>query len=168
MYIVYMELLSRHEKIITKSGISLNAGTWNWGFTVLNTKLQMTIFGVTTPCRILVYADVSDGHAASIFRVSELVQVIRRRRCVNYICRSHRLWPIRGDKSCTKWKENGSSERDNQSNSHTPNSFTPKMQAAHSLEHENKLIILHGVITLKTSIWQAPAMKAWTYNIKLN
>jgi hypothetical protein len=33
-YIVYMELLSGHEKIITKSGISLNAGTLNWGFTV--------------------------------------------------------------------------------------------------------------------------------------
>ena len=33
-YIVYMELLLRHEKIITKSGISLNAGTLNRGFTV--------------------------------------------------------------------------------------------------------------------------------------
>jgi hypothetical protein len=33
-YIVYMELLLGHEKIITKSGISLNAGTLNWGFTV--------------------------------------------------------------------------------------------------------------------------------------
>jgi hypothetical protein len=33
-YIVYIELLSGHEKIITKSGISLNAGTLNWGFTV--------------------------------------------------------------------------------------------------------------------------------------
>jgi hypothetical protein len=32
-YIVYMELLSGHEKIITKSGISLNAGTLNGGFT---------------------------------------------------------------------------------------------------------------------------------------
>jgi hypothetical protein len=31
-----MELLSGHEKIITKSGISLNAGTLNWGFTVLH------------------------------------------------------------------------------------------------------------------------------------
>jgi hypothetical protein len=29
-----MELLSGHEKIITKSGISLNMGTLNWGFTV--------------------------------------------------------------------------------------------------------------------------------------
>jgi hypothetical protein len=29
-----MELLLGHEKIITKSGISLNAGTLNWGFTV--------------------------------------------------------------------------------------------------------------------------------------
>jgi hypothetical protein len=36
---VYMELLSGHEKIITKSGISLNAGTLNRGFTVFyNTK----------------------------------------------------------------------------------------------------------------------------------
>jgi hypothetical protein len=34
VYIVYMELLSGHEKIITKSGISLNAGTLNRGFTV--------------------------------------------------------------------------------------------------------------------------------------
>jgi hypothetical protein len=33
-YTVYMELLSGHEKIITKSGISLNAGTLNRGFTV--------------------------------------------------------------------------------------------------------------------------------------
>jgi hypothetical protein len=33
-FIVYMELLSGHEKIITKSGISLNAGTLNRGFTV--------------------------------------------------------------------------------------------------------------------------------------
>jgi hypothetical protein len=33
-YIVYIELLLGHEKIITKSGISLNAGTLNWGFTV--------------------------------------------------------------------------------------------------------------------------------------
>ena len=31
---VNMELLSGHEKIITKSGISLNAGTLNRGFTV--------------------------------------------------------------------------------------------------------------------------------------
>jgi hypothetical protein len=30
-----MELLSGQEKIITKCGISLNAGTLNWGFTVL-------------------------------------------------------------------------------------------------------------------------------------
>jgi hypothetical protein len=35
VYIVYMELLSGHEKIITKSGISLNAGTLNQGFTVI-------------------------------------------------------------------------------------------------------------------------------------
>jgi hypothetical protein len=34
-YIVYMELLSEHENITTKSGISLNAGTLNRGFTVL-------------------------------------------------------------------------------------------------------------------------------------
>jgi hypothetical protein len=33
-YIVYMELLSGHEKIITQSRISLNAGTLNRGFTV--------------------------------------------------------------------------------------------------------------------------------------
>jgi hypothetical protein len=31
---VYMELLLGNEKIITKSGISLNVGTLNWGFTV--------------------------------------------------------------------------------------------------------------------------------------
>jgi hypothetical protein len=30
-----MELLSGHEKIITKSGISLNVGTLNQGFTTL-------------------------------------------------------------------------------------------------------------------------------------
>jgi hypothetical protein len=34
-YIVYKELLLGHEKIITKSGISLNAGTLNRGCTVL-------------------------------------------------------------------------------------------------------------------------------------
>jgi hypothetical protein len=37
-YIVYMELLSGHEKIITKSGISLNVGTLNRAFTVKVTK----------------------------------------------------------------------------------------------------------------------------------
>jgi hypothetical protein len=31
-----MELLSGHEKIITKSGISLNAGTLNRGFTAFD------------------------------------------------------------------------------------------------------------------------------------
>jgi hypothetical protein len=31
---VYTELLSGHEKIITESGISLNVGTLNRGFTV--------------------------------------------------------------------------------------------------------------------------------------
>jgi hypothetical protein len=36
VYIVYMELLSGHEKIITKSGISLNAGTLNRGYTVFH------------------------------------------------------------------------------------------------------------------------------------
>jgi hypothetical protein len=34
-YIVYMELVSGHEKIITKSGIAINVGTLNWGFTVV-------------------------------------------------------------------------------------------------------------------------------------
>jgi hypothetical protein len=34
-YIDYMELLLGHEKIITKSRISLNAGTLNRGFTVV-------------------------------------------------------------------------------------------------------------------------------------
>jgi hypothetical protein len=36
-YIVYMELLSGLEKIITKSGISLNVGTLNQGFAVYST-----------------------------------------------------------------------------------------------------------------------------------
>jgi hypothetical protein len=36
-----MELLLGHEKIITKSGISLNAGTLNLGFTVF--KLEVHI-----------------------------------------------------------------------------------------------------------------------------
>jgi hypothetical protein len=38
--IVYMELLSGHEKIITKSGISLNAGTLNRGFTAFGFLMQ--------------------------------------------------------------------------------------------------------------------------------
>jgi hypothetical protein len=39
-----MELLSGHEKIITKSGISLNAGTLNRGFTVFpSVKLRPRI-----------------------------------------------------------------------------------------------------------------------------
>jgi hypothetical protein len=42
-YIVYMELLSGHEKIITKSGISLNAGTLNRGFTVYGIYFQRNI-----------------------------------------------------------------------------------------------------------------------------
>jgi hypothetical protein len=44
---VYMELLSGHVKIITKSGISLNAGTLNRGFTVFF-KCQR---GVWLECR---------------------------------------------------------------------------------------------------------------------
>jgi hypothetical protein len=44
----------------------------------------MITFGVTTPCRILVSSDVSDGHATSIFRVNESVQEIGRRRYVDY------------------------------------------------------------------------------------
>jgi hypothetical protein len=40
-----MELLSGHEKIITKSGISLNAGTLNRGFTVFsNQQLGTTVY----------------------------------------------------------------------------------------------------------------------------
>jgi hypothetical protein len=37
-----MELLSGHEQIITNSGISLNAGTLNRGFTVTNYIDQST------------------------------------------------------------------------------------------------------------------------------
>jgi hypothetical protein len=40
-YIAYMELLSGHEKIITKSGISLNAGTLNRGFTVCSSSRKL-------------------------------------------------------------------------------------------------------------------------------
>jgi hypothetical protein len=36
-----MEQLLGHEKIITKSGISLKAGTLNWGFTVLLNSLAL-------------------------------------------------------------------------------------------------------------------------------
>jgi hypothetical protein len=43
-YIVYMELLSGHEKIITKSRISLNAGTLNRGFTVFSCTLLCSSF----------------------------------------------------------------------------------------------------------------------------
>ena len=43
-YIVYMELLSGHEKIITKSGISLNAGTLNRGFTVCLDTFNITFY----------------------------------------------------------------------------------------------------------------------------
>jgi hypothetical protein len=35
---VYMELLSQHEKIINKSGISLNVGTLNRGFLLYLTQ----------------------------------------------------------------------------------------------------------------------------------
>jgi hypothetical protein len=45
-YIVYMELFSGHEKTITKSGISLNAGTLNRGFTVFPIKLLETFCDV--------------------------------------------------------------------------------------------------------------------------
>ena len=38
-YIIYTELLLGHEKIITKSGISLNAGTLNQGFTIVLTRV---------------------------------------------------------------------------------------------------------------------------------
>jgi hypothetical protein len=40
-YIVYMEPLSGHEKIITKSGFSLNAGTLNRGFTVMAYLIEL-------------------------------------------------------------------------------------------------------------------------------
>jgi hypothetical protein len=40
-----MELLSGHEKIITQSGISLNAGTLNRGFTVLGTDVKEHVNG---------------------------------------------------------------------------------------------------------------------------
>jgi hypothetical protein len=42
-YIVYMELLSENEKIITKPGTSLNAGILNRGFIVFNNKLANKI-----------------------------------------------------------------------------------------------------------------------------
>jgi hypothetical protein len=42
-----MELLSGHEKIITESGISLNAGTLNRGFTVLLFETSGTSHPVT-------------------------------------------------------------------------------------------------------------------------
>jgi hypothetical protein len=41
-----MELLSGHEKIITKSGISLNAGTLNGGFTVYTLQVCMSTSGI--------------------------------------------------------------------------------------------------------------------------
>jgi hypothetical protein len=41
-----MALLSGHEKIITKSGISLNAGTLNRGFTVLQNYAQWHTLGL--------------------------------------------------------------------------------------------------------------------------
>jgi hypothetical protein len=47
-YIVYMELLSGHEKIITKSAISLNAGTLNRGFTVFRDTICTCIGQVTS------------------------------------------------------------------------------------------------------------------------
>jgi hypothetical protein len=47
-----MELLSGHEKIITKSGISLNVGTLNWGFTVCRQTDPSTMLAPfsTTQC----------------------------------------------------------------------------------------------------------------------
>jgi len=60
---------------------------------------------VTTPCRILDSSDVSDGHAASIFRVNELVQVIGR---ITYegtqILANHSHGKGRGDKCLIKGK----------------------------------------------------------------
>jgi hypothetical protein len=55
-----MELLSGHEKIITKSGISLNAGTLNWGFTVvyygrLQPESNVSIVSVLVPLLFPVY-----------------------------------------------------------------------------------------------------------------
>jgi hypothetical protein len=44
-----MELLSGHEKIITKSGISLNAGTLNRGFTVYSSVSIVTGLCVGRP-----------------------------------------------------------------------------------------------------------------------
>jgi hypothetical protein len=41
-----MELLSGHEKIITKSGISLHAGTLNQEFTVFLSRCEEKVFMV--------------------------------------------------------------------------------------------------------------------------
>jgi hypothetical protein len=57
-YIVYMELLSGHEEIITKSGISLNARTLNRGFTVFNIyvlKLEVCYFTCSNTKRSTVH-----------------------------------------------------------------------------------------------------------------
>jgi hypothetical protein len=42
-----MELLLGHEKIITKSGISLNAETLNWDFTVPSPSVQFPAVAIT-------------------------------------------------------------------------------------------------------------------------
>jgi hypothetical protein len=49
-YIVYMELLSGHEKIITKSELSLNVGTLNRGFTVMLLQLIGMPVGLMLSC----------------------------------------------------------------------------------------------------------------------
>jgi hypothetical protein len=49
---VYMELLSGHDKIITKSGISLNARTLNRGFTVLVKRAMQSLHKLRNMYRI--------------------------------------------------------------------------------------------------------------------
>ena len=58
-YIVYMEVLSGHEKIITKSGISLDAGTLNRGFTVCVWEMHLKTVGSDPTSSTDVYATAS-------------------------------------------------------------------------------------------------------------
>jgi hypothetical protein len=73
---VYMELLSGHEKIITKSGISLNAGTLNWVFIVFTNTLSscseyfIVAFSVMS---LIVY--IQEQQAADVFHYIVCVHV---------------------------------------------------------------------------------------------
>jgi hypothetical protein len=80
-----MELLSGHEKIITKSGISLNAGTLNWGFTVLALSTIFRHFNAVQTPRLAQF-QVTQFHT---YKILKKVTQLKKITFLN----AHRIFP---------------------------------------------------------------------------